>query len=869
LRQLLILFLACLLSCTEQELLPESPILTHEITNIKNNKFINPYIPAFRFSGDGRIALSTKKMKGRIQFFLMTPEKVEGDFNLDPKANENILASNSPFNLLIKKYGSIKNYWHNTLCDPSEFDTKVKKNPYVCSNNKDCYDLELITVGEIKAREKYQLVSLPIRVIVSNPKSKKAQIESVKIRKRQGSKDNYSLGPVFKTFNFFEPLIVGDGRLVVTRQTVSDLVWPDTAGKLRKTEKVNLTYSVYKNGKACDVEKWKQFYPISYAHKDTKNEMSKRYGFARFPFRDHLGLKIPSGKEIGGSYHWIDRKAKNVFFTTMYSNRKLYFEKNGKVKSRYEVRCIDGTDCFVPKKKQDLYTTENGPHGYSIFGLWTNGKMIYLDGDINNSDYALRATDDQQKMIKLYSGKKEWIRVGAVRDNRTLDDSSKGRVHNSTFLDSLEERLNYKDSMKPKTPRDVVWKVSSGVATDEIVFDDYINPNTIIFAEMTGALEYKVKGENREWTSFDYLHNDLDKNGEARKKAYLQNSSTSYDGHWKVPRYGVLDGSGRIEPVSLGGIRGKGLWLEDKSKLIFNIPKQTREKLYKRKSKFLGIFLDLRKQKGSRGTLFSFSKNNKIILKNGKQIIFHNGKNILEKVNLPISILSSGWNHIAIKIEKEKTKLFHNGMLVKQTNKIRLNNFDITEGSLTVGESIRGWVDEFKFLLGDQSQELICNHARGTLIHPNTNKYWRKISNKYQHKNIACYTKYDEKDVGLLSSIPIGAISLREKLTFPEGPLVYNQPRPSSMANNFCIRCHTRNDIAGDSLSLKALSAGSKNGKVLLMEHDKRQPMQPPAIISGNIPKDFFGKNNPNTTLKLKDKGEYIDSFLHSSKGER
>jgi hypothetical protein len=91
-----------------------------------------------------------------------------------------------------------------------------------------------------------------------------------------------------------------------------------------------------------------------------------------------------------------------------------------------------------------------------------------------------------QRELKLYqkSGGYEWTRVAAGRDNTTTLPAG---VVNTTFIDSIENAFNMHRYIRPQTPRDVVWIMSRGNSTDEVVFDDFQDLDLLIFSEMNAS----------------------------------------------------------------------------------------------------------------------------------------------------------------------------------------------------------------------------------------------------------------------------------------------------------------------------------------------------------------------------------------------
>ncbi|MBV1921808.1 MAG: hypothetical protein KUG73_14110, partial [Pseudomonadales bacterium] len=99
----------------------------------------------------------------------------------------------------------------------------------------------------------------------------------------------------------------------------------------------------------------------------------------------------------------------------------------------------------------------------------------------------------------------------------------------------------------------------------------------------------------------------------------------------------------------------------------------------------------------------------------------------------------------------------------------------------------------------------------------------------------ACYFNNTEDYAAHLQNIPTDVTALRESFTFPEGPLYHDAPRPDSLNNQFCLSCHHENGKGG--LDLVALK---RNVNVLAKYDHRRQPMQPPAKVSGWLPANWL-----------------------------
>ncbi|MCC1498400.1 hypothetical protein, partial [Alcanivorax sp. 1008] len=110
-----------------------------------------------------------------------------------------------------------------------------------------------------------------------------------------------------------------------------------------------------------------------------------------------------------------------------------------------------------------------------------------------------------------------------------------------------------------------------------------------------------------------------------------------------------------------------------------------------------------------------------------------------------------------------------------------------------------------------------------------------------------------------LNNLPSDVLPLRSALLTPEGAVTFNRPRPDSSGNPFCLSCHT-DDGSGHrpaSLLVDALIPSS-----LLMQDDpRRQPIQPPAKVYGNLPAGTWG-TYPLVDMHTGPGGHPIDEFI-------
>ena len=158
----------------------------------------------------------------------------------------------------------------------------------------------------------------------------------------------------------------------------------------------------------------------------------------------------------------------------------------------------------------------------------------------------------------------------------------------------LRVLLNGIPNMVPTTIRDVAWFVNNGRATDRIVFDEYLNPDVVVYMEGPAALVYNdtsVPVANRGTRNLHYRDGFrstgqfLDSKGDGfNEDIWFQNSATGFNvedtgAGWDVPSYGLAYQNSsnqpiRVEPVAMGGMHGKGVWLYERNNVTFSMPSQ-------------------------------------------------------------------------------------------------------------------------------------------------------------------------------------------------------------------------------------------------------------------------------------------------------
>lgn len=824
----------------------------------------------------------------------------------------------------------------------------------------------------------------PITVKVADPKTKKAKIKEIVYLKNKEELKGLKLDG-WNTF--IEIVFTADGRFVIARSGHGDVVSKINDKIIQSDYEIVYAVSPQKNN-PCDLsgfvrkgplnntQDWSpeeketlswvglnntenivhNFKPIAVAPYDQEMidniNKNKRYGIAIHPFRDTEGSLIPADPskydqpgDLQGTYPWIDPTGSMMMFDTISAN--LYYSVPEKdkwkvVKSRRPARNAKKTISeYTPSynipiaggEYKNIYHFQDGTstRGISILGSWTKGKMVLLDGKINNMDYGIRTRTAYRKEVQLYqentgsnnNPKQDgWIELGDGREATPMARFNYGKNGiNTNFIESLANKLNYIPKMKPSLARDLVWTINTGRLSEEQAFDEYVSNHVLINAEMTGSLSWN----NQEVFKEPHLlyHDGFSRTEKffsydfGSSEVHFQNSSTSTK--WDIPSYGFLSdgaggGQGRLEPVALGGIFGKGLWLESNTGLNFIVPPQkmnsSNEKWY------VGVFLDRRFYEedlvrrlwsviSDDGNGFSFN-----LLGSKKVQVQQIGKNqqILGSFDLPVieksfsELWPKAFRHMGFLIHpkteqgEQSIELYWNGFKYNRINiKSSIPVFRLEkESRITLGGSkdllgLRGWVDDFKVISGDQTEEELCNYARGTLIGMGDELGVYKVSEtqdwglnarvypKASHEHIstwlrshgkekrvrsyyACYTRYGLDYGAHLNNLPPQVVSLRNDFLFPEGPIVFDKPRPNSMANSFCLSCHLQ-PSENPALSVQALLPGGGEGKETAFKDARRLPIQHLQYLRGVVPKNHFGSNRPSEIILGQEKIP-IDSFV-------
>lgn len=886
---------------------PMVPAINRQIVGLKNGEFTRSHMPDVRVTRDGRLGVG---IFGGA-FSLMKPESINEPFipsknklaMTDHQMNfmDAINSSDFTADSIMAEYGA----GNFAICDPDPGYAPAGKavNPYVCgtSSSDECYDIHVIgetrtklhsiygdliaqaDQGEFKIEEAH-LVSIPMRVRIENAKTPDATIVDIEITGEASISRPYSAA-VFEMNSIF------DGKLLITRQSLRALTWYHAPKDEYITGTYDAVYTVLPE--ACDVTEFDGFKPISHAPFDPQTKDT--YKFAAYPFRDPTGAYIADGAEMKGTYPWLSRDG-SMMALSMVGDARLFPMSDidpSNTLTRYPSRCLDDQpECSVNTRMDLQFHAPD--QGIAFFGLWTQGKVVLADGFINETDFKLDRGDKSHSLLALYepysgrSGDESGdVEIGETRARKLtgLAANNGSYLGNGTTFESATNTLNFWPTVRPATPRDVVWTFNTGRHSDEVAFDDYLNPNSFIVSHMVVASEH----DNQSAVVMTYFDGWNQKELAYTNPVRVENSATALPTVWQIPKYGEVQ-YGRTEPTSTGGIHGKGMWLNGiDAHIQYNIvaqPQAVEETPW-----MFSLFIDPRfGNDDTERSLLHFPAGSSISVKGLRQLVYRNNSGaIVHQVSLPQGLSATDWNHLGWQTldQGKQVSFYLNGFLL-DTATLTDSAFLPTEGTLRVGgqanttgelEAFHGWVDDFKMFAEVTHPEVMCNHALGTMIglpdayqgewitvaddYPSTSHNFisriLKGYGKSAYEQYACYRNYSDDYAAHLQNTPQDTVALRDALTFPEGPLFHDAARPDSVNNTFCLSCHHPDGKGG--LSLAALE---RNLGLFSKNDPRRQPMQPPALVSGQLPENWLAHSMGYASATA-EKGQPFDELLMPS----
>jgi hypothetical protein len=758
-----------------------------------------------------------------------------------------------------------------TICEDSQ------DQPHACPNvpGSDCYDVRLIQHVAVTTKGgevQLGLESIPIRIRVTNPKTDQAEVASVVV----GAKNTWKYSQLAPFASFDEGLNTRDGHLLVGRildpENADGSVDYQLSDLNVHRRAFSLAYAYAAD--ACDVSEWldqssdgalTSMRPLSAAPYDTRingNGGDPKYGFAARPFRDAHNDVIPETGILPGSYPWVDKEGRNIVFSTV--SPDLFTSDSAQSAARYPLKHTGTEEAFG--------SVGGAPRGFAVVGNWTNGKIVTLDDMINNDDSGIRPDDEYELGLYTSRGNPVAVRVngGAKLDTGGLRLGS--AVANNHHIDSTENMTAMHVKSAAVTPRDVVWTINRGLNSEEVAFDDYIDPHVVLFGEMNASWSFVGR------PGFGSLQDGFTQASDNKSflqdptAIRLQNAATSP--MYSIASTGQIDGPGRIEPVAAGGIQGRGLWLESGSDAHWDFPSDTGATVGSA-GFFASVFLDARENLSGVKHVFSLQPTSRaateVTLKDGSYLSVSQGSESLTfDISCTAQSFNKVWHHIGVLFETDGAVTpFVDGNPVgtqKLATPVRLvaGKFIVGGTALSGAAGIRGWYDEARVVVngvGNQltraaSVELLCNYARGTMVAAQSPSPFfaaagstPSIAARIESvgapsgpsgSKMICATDYagytdDNHGYSLgVNYLPPHTLSMRASILL-EGtqPLAYNQPRPDSTGRSFCQSCHvsqTADAARTSTLSLEALTAIGKNADL----DPRTQPSQP-SLMPGNV----------------------------------
>jgi hypothetical protein len=853
--------------------MPPPPLAPGAVRLADGDQSVRPFVPAFRTSPDGRVALVGTSLAAVRLEELAAGAPVTQSRDLSRRI---LGAARRPIGDVIPAGLAGAQRLASFLCQPA------RQQPRTCGagDASDCYDLVL--VQELKTAPLDEngvvLVSIPLEVRVANPKTVRAEVAEVTraapARWKQSAPMPFSL--------MAELLATGDGRVLVGRI----LSYPESGGEGEGEPGADLTYRI-SGGRThratfslfyayadepCDVQAWAaqangvftSLRPLPAAPFDERLVApgGARYGFAAAPLRDASGQPYGETDVLQGSYPWVDREGGNLFFSTV--NPTLI--DRSATATRYPLAREGGPLAYVG----------SSPRGFAVVGAWTQGKTVMLDGLLNNDDAGFGPDDTHR--LQLYQSSSGPL---AVRVNGGGKDGTPAGIPNAKpnnhHIESLENVHAVHRGSLPVTPRDVVWTVSRGLAMAEVAFDDFMDPFVVLLAEMNASWAVEKDGAAAGYSPRNGTLNDGFRLAGGRfshdpARIRLQNAAASR--MYPLIGDGTVEGAARVEPVALGGVHGRGLWLEAGSRLRFGLPAGL-DAAAREQGFLVGVFVDARDPMRGRRHLFSLAPAAgpalAVVVDDGGLVHVERGGEVATlDLSCQVGSWAKRWHHLAVLFAGGEATVFLDG------NPVGAAPFAapaLTEGALLVGgpaidgtPGIRGWYDEARLVVNGAEQltragsvELVCNYARGTIlaVGPQASASWQERADRAEAARaraiavgavaapaprLVCASAHGaEHGIGR-GALPAGTRMLREEILL-EGtaPLAADRPRPDSRARSFCRSCHVASALdpgRARGLLLSALAPGA-----VPAAHDPRtQPMQPPspatdiASVHGFIP---------------------------------
>ncbi len=646
-------------------------------------------------------------------------------------------------------------------------------------------------------------------------------------------------------------------------------------GKLLFVNGNGVSYA-YSEGDGCNAEEFTLFKPLSCFPMDPRvshyplAQNVREYSSGEKAFTDTQGNKIKPGEIVLGAYPWIDRDGRNIFYADI-----VNFRDGWKAVSQSPAQLTEHGIDLLP----DQSNIAKG-NGIVALGAWTQGKVIVMDNLMNSTDWTGRTSNigrpqggaamNHNFKMALYQTVPRWIRPASV-----------------SLINSAENQLNYLKGQTPTLPFDVVWNMTTTRnQNSEVIFDEYMTHNAFVVAHMNaphtrhyqddncGKIGAILSCSNQPDDGFVPNNPGVDLQNivvgygpqenlsdrpdyQFQRNPKIQNASTSWPERAPFDNGGPkslrLRGGARIEPVALGGVRGKGIYLDGINDFIdMGFPKPNHDDW------FYGIWLDPRDQStATRHTVFFWPDESWVALNGDTLYAYDSTTQLTHDVPLGQDLEPGKYFHLGVKIHHQGTtqllEVYINGTHI---DSVTINNgqgFDLNfydqswfavgdpgPGFTRVDEQYRntwkGWVDEFRiYALDEQStdhfDEFICNLAMGSLMNQNGQEVCEQLDldakghpvDTPQQNGLTCADKAHQlgTDPSCLRASKLGIAPMDPQL-----------PRPDFQQNHFCNTCHIDNHSMIE-LDVQNALFGSTTNMPNREDDPRRQPMDWPRHVYG------------------------------------
>lgn len=660
--------------------------------------------------------------------------------------------------------------------------------------------------------------------------------------------------------SMLEPSTTGDGRMLVMNMGSEGVM-----------------YGIANDGEpACHATSFTVFKPISCLPADPRARalgypIALNAGLHAFEgedevpaFRDSRGNWIRPGTHMSGAYPWVDRAGANLVFAEV-----KRFRDGWRAHSQWP----HPDPANMHRAGNPDQGAGGSGNGTVVLGAWTQGKVVVMDNMGNPTDFTGGRGRTENSAVPLIAN--SWVPYTFLMP---LYEGGLLRVRpgSKTSFNSPENRLNHFQALSPVLPFDVVWRMATDVgANASLVFDEYLMNNAFVVAHMNSnhvragstanlvpndgfvaahpehGLRFREPGEPVP---------DFRFNGHPK----LQNASTARpdfydDGARQGPVELSLKGGARVEPVALGGVLGKGVYLDganDHIDMTFAPPGLD--------AWFYGIWMDNRvRDPREQRVLFQFNDGSTVSVSR-RGVLFDTGVEGGERqLSWPRDLY--GYHHFGMRVytvgAARHIAVTLDGTHLGDVAWPTASGFDLNAGEgngrFVVGADARaqklpfqGWLDEFRiYSLPDNAlphgsvpgassthfDEFICNLALGSMVDGGDGPRCEQLALYGHHDNMdiprqnarqhRCADKVHRTD-GAADCARTTLLDLDQRT------LDATSPRPDFEDVAFCKTCHLDSQTFTPLDITTTLGAGS----IPRCQDSRRQPMDWPAAIGGVAP---------------------------------